>query len=56
MWCLERRMNDKLSLTCSGTERQEGGGGKGVCRKGVMSVMDKRAREPLWPSGKALGW
>ena len=25
-WCLEIRMNAKLSLNCSGTERQEGGG------------------------------
>ena len=29
MRCLERRMNDKLSLNFSGTERQESGGGGG---------------------------
>ena len=29
-WCLEIRTNDQLSLNCSGTERQErGGGGRG---------------------------
>ena len=26
-WCLEIRTNDQLSLNCSGTERQERGGG-----------------------------
>ena len=44
--CSERRMNDKLSLNCRGTERQEGGRGGGckarrVCGGGGGGVQGK---------------
>ena len=47
-WCLERWMNNKLSLNCCGTKRQ----GMGVCRPSSDGQKGRR----MWTIPEQSGW
>ena len=64
--CLERGMNDKLSLNCSGTEWQEGRGERDKARRvgwgglqkgrGHLIVNDGQKGRRVWKIPEQSGW
>ena len=66
MWCSERRINNKLSLNCSGPSGRKGGGGdkarRGVLQKrgggGYLIVIDEQKGGRAWeiPELRMVCW